>query len=121
MAQKFTDIDDYLASLPEGVRDVVQQVRQTIHAAVPGSEETISYHMPTMLREGRRYVHFSGWAKHIALYPAPEGDAHLVAALQPYASGQGTLRFRLDRPVPYALIGRAAAALAAGLTADHQG
>lgn len=113
MAQKFADIDDYLASLPEGVRGVVQQVRETIHAAVPGSEETISYHMPTMLRDGRRYVHFSGWAKHIALYPAPEGDAALVAALQLYASGQGTLRFRLDRPIPYALIGRAAAALAA--------
>ena len=112
MAQKFADIDDYLASLPEGVRDVVQQVRDTIHAAVPGSQETISYNMPTLLRDGRRYVHFSGWAKHIALYPAPEGDADLVAALQPYASGQGTLRFRLDRPVPYALIGRAAAALA---------
>lgn len=115
MAQ-FTDIDDYLASLPEAARDVVQQIRDTIHAAVPGSQETISYNMPTMVRDGRRYVHFSGWSKHVALYPAPEGDADLVAALEPYASGQGTLRFRLNRPIPYALIGRAAAALA-----DHQG
>lgn len=80
---------------------------------MPGSQETISYNMPTLLRDGRRYVHFSGWTKHIALYPAPEGDAELVAALKPYASGQGSLRFRLDRPIPYALIGRAAAALAA--------
>lgn len=121
MTTTFTDIDDYLASLPEGVRDVVQRIRTTIHAAVPGSEETISYQMPTMLRDGRRYVHFSGWAKHVALYPAPEGDAALVAELQPYTSGQGTLRFRLDRPIPYALIGRAAAALAVHDAAGHQG
>lgn len=112
MPQKFADVDDYLASLSAEARAVVQQIRETIHAAVPGSQETISYNIPTMTRDGRRYVHFSGWAKHVALYPVPEGDEALVAELQPYVSGQGTLKFLLSRPIPYPLIGRAAAALA---------
>ena len=112
MPQKFADVDDYLASLAPEVREVVQRIRETIHAAVPGTQETISYNIPTMLRDGRRYVHFSGWAKHVSLYPAPAGDDALVAELAPYMSGQGTLKFPLNRPIPYALIGRAAAALA---------
>jgi uncharacterized protein YdhG (YjbR/CyaY superfamily) len=58
MAQKFTDVDDYLASLPPDVRAVLQQVRETIHQAVPGAQETISYNIPTMVRDDCRFLHF---------------------------------------------------------------
>lgn len=54
MAQKFTDVDGYLASLPPDVRVVLEQVRQTIRDAVPDAEDTISYNIPTMVRRGRR-------------------------------------------------------------------
>ena len=110
MAQKFTDVDDYLASLPPEVQAVLQQVRETIHQAVPGAQETISYNIPTMVRDGRRFLHFAGWAKHVALYPVPDADEDLAADLAPYVVGQGTLRFSLDQPIPYALIGRVAQA-----------
>ena len=112
MAQKFANVDDYLASLPPDVQAVLQQVRQTIHDAVPDAQETISYNIPTMVRDGKRFVHFAGWAKHVALYPVPEADEDLAADLAPYVVGQGTLKFSLDQPVPYALIGRAAVAAA---------
>ena len=117
MAQQFLDIDDYIATFPNDVRSVLQQIRQTIHAAVPGSQEAISYNIPTMTRDGKRYVHFAGWAKHISLYPLPdteetEGGEALAAALEPYLSGKGTLKFPLRKPIPYELIGRVAALLA---------
>jgi uncharacterized protein YdhG (YjbR/CyaY superfamily) len=113
MVQKFTDVDDYLTSLPPDVRTVLQRVRQTIHDAVPGAQETISYNIPTMVRDGRRFLHFAGWAKHVALYPVPDADEDLADELAPYIAGQGTLRFCLDQPIPYPLIGRAAVAATA--------
>ena len=117
MAQQFLDIDDYIATFPADVQPVLQEIRQTIHAAVPGSGEIISYNIPTMTRDGKRYVHFAGWAKHVSLYPAPEpaeteAGYVMAAELEPYQGGKGTLKFPLNKPIPYDLIGRVAAALA---------
>jgi uncharacterized protein YdhG (YjbR/CyaY superfamily) len=112
MPQKFTDVDSYIDTFPSEVQDVLMKIRRTIHDAVPGSTETISYNIPTMLRDGRRYVHFSGWANHVALYPIPDSSAGLDEELEPYKAGKGTLKFMLNQPIPYELIGRIAAALA---------
>ena len=96
---------------------MLSQIRQTIHAAVPGSGETISYNIPAMTLGGKRYVHFAGWAKHVSLYPAPDLDESeagyaLAAELEPYQGGKGTLKFPLNQPIPYDLIGRVATRLA---------
>ena len=119
MAAKFIDVDDYIATFPAEVQSVLQQIRETIHAAVPGSQEKISYDIPTITRDGKRYLHFAGWAKHVSLYPVPETDeseaGHALAAeMKPYLAGKGTLKFALSKPIPYDLIGRVAARLAEG-------
>ena len=72
MPEHFRDIDHYLASFPPDVQAVLQQIRQEIHRAVPGSAEVISYNIPTMTRGGQRYVHFAGWKAHVSLYPTPD-------------------------------------------------
>ena len=91
---------------------MLQQIRQEIHRAVPGSSEVISYNIPTMTRDGQRYVHFAGWKSHVSLYPTPEVDEDLARELEPYETGKGTLKFSLKKPIPYELVGRVAAALA---------
>jgi uncharacterized protein YdhG (YjbR/CyaY superfamily) len=35
-----------------------------------------------------------------------KGDAKLAKEIAPYAGEKGNLRFPLDRPIPYALIGK---------------
>jgi uncharacterized protein YdhG (YjbR/CyaY superfamily) len=119
VATTFLDIDDYIATFPPDVQQVLSEIRRTIHAAVPGSLEKISYDIPTLTRDGRRYVHFAGWARHVSLYPVPEPDesedgSALAAELEPYLAGKGTLKFPLNKPIPYDLIGRVAARLAEG-------
>ena len=106
-------------AFPAETQSVLQQIRQTIRAAVPDSQETISYDIPTMTRDGKRSVHFAGWAKHVSLYPVPETDETaagqaLAAEFAPYLSGKGTLKFPLTKPIPYSLIARVAARLAEG-------
>ncbi len=112
MPEKFSDIDSYISSFPAEVQSVLAEIRRTIHQAVPGSAEVISYNIPTMTRDGQRYVHFAGWKAHVSLYPTPEADEDLARELEPYEEGKGTLKFPLKKPIPYELIGRIAAALA---------
>jgi uncharacterized protein YdhG (YjbR/CyaY superfamily) len=110
----FTTVDEYIASFPDDVQDVLRRVRATIHEAVPDSGEKISYNIPTVTIGGRHTVFFSGWKNHISLYPIPSGDPDLDAAIEPYKAGKGTLKFPLGDPIPYELIGRIAKALAGG-------
>ena len=111
MAESFETVDAYISSFPDDVQQVLEDVRQALHAGAPGAAERISYQIPTLTLDGRSLVHFAGWKRHVSLYPGPEGDADLDRALAPYRSGRGTLRFPLSDPMPLDLIGRIARCL----------
>jgi uncharacterized protein YdhG (YjbR/CyaY superfamily) len=98
-------IDDYIAGFPAEKRAVLEKIRATIRDAAPDAREVISYRMPTFTQDGV-LVHYAAFKNHIGVYPPVSGDAELEAALAPYAGEKGNLRFPLDRPIPYDLIGR---------------
>jgi uncharacterized protein YdhG (YjbR/CyaY superfamily) len=108
---KFQTVDNYIASFPPDTRRILEGVRGAIRAAAPGTEEKISYDIPTYTLNGERVVYFAGWKHHISVYPIPAGDAELDAALAPYKAARGTLRFPLDKPIPLDLIGTVATTL----------
>jgi uncharacterized protein YdhG (YjbR/CyaY superfamily) len=111
VATNSASIDDYIAALPRDVQEILQEVRRTLHEAVPGSGETISYQMPTITVNGRSLVYFAGWKKHVGMYPIPEGDADFDRDSAPYRAVQSTLRFPYSKPIPYDLIARMAVLL----------
>jgi uncharacterized protein YdhG (YjbR/CyaY superfamily) len=79
--------------------------------AVPEAEEGISYQIPAFKVNGRYFIYFSGYKQHVSLYPAPSFDAFLKGRLAPYLSGKGTVKFPIDKPVPYHLVEDIAKAL----------
>jgi uncharacterized protein YdhG (YjbR/CyaY superfamily) len=102
----FGSIDDYVATFPEDVQKIMKQLRRTIKAAAPQAEEKISYNMPTFTLNGTYLVYFAGWKNHIAFYGAPRGNAEFKEDLSVYETGQGTLKFPLDKPMPLKLISK---------------
>jgi uncharacterized protein YdhG (YjbR/CyaY superfamily) len=112
MVDTYATVEEYIASRPDDVQGVLREIRSTILRLVPAASEKISYQIPTMMLNGRNLVHFGAWKHHIAVYPVPAEDA-LRAELAPYLTGKSTARFPLSEPVPYDLIGRLAAQLAA--------
>jgi uncharacterized protein YdhG (YjbR/CyaY superfamily) len=112
MTDATNDVDGYITSFPAPVREVLTSMRQTLHEAVPEAGEAISYDVASLTLEGRPFVWFAGWSRHVSLYPVPGGDDALTEALAPYRSGKGTLKFLLAAPVPYELVARVGAALA---------
>ena len=112
----FKSVDEYISSFPADVQVILRQVRETILAEVPDAGEKISYQMPTATMNGKSLMHFSAWRKHLAVYPVPPVDDQLAGEIERYRSGKGTLKFPLNQPIPYQLIGRVAEAFVASRT-----
>ena len=100
------NIDDYIADFPADVQEVLQKIRITIKKAAPKAEEAISYKIPTFNLKGQYLIYFAAYKKHIGLYPVPSGDEEFNQEISIYQAGKGTLRFPLDKPIPYKLISK---------------
>lgn len=107
----FETVDEYIASFPAHVGEKLESVRAAIRAAVPGTEERISYGIPTFALGGKYVVYFSGWKEHVSVYPIPDAEPALERELKPHMAGKGTLKFPLTKPMPLDLIARVAARL----------
>lgn len=101
-------VDEYVASFPPEIRDVLERVRAAIHAGVPDGEEKVRYGMGAVMLGGRYAIHFAGWKHHVGLYPVPAFDDPLEQEVAPYRSKKDTVNFPYSRPVPFDLITRMA-------------
>ena len=98
-------IDDYIAAFPTEVRSILEKIRVTIRKAAPGAEEKISYKMPVFTLKGN-LVYFAAFKKRIGFYPPVRGDEKLGNEISIYQGEKGNLRLPLNKPIPYALIGK---------------
>ena len=103
---RFRSIDEYIASFPEDVQKILEEVRATIKAAAPEAGEKISYGMPTFTLNDKYLIYFAGWKNHISIYPIPVGDEAFNKEISQYAAGKGTLKFPIDKPLPLKLIAK---------------
>src|SRR5258705_1426623 len=99
------DIDEYIAGFPNDVQKILEKIRLTIRKAAPDAEETIKYQMPTFTQNGN-LIHFAAFKKHIGLYPVPRGSETFKDELSKYEGAKSTVRFPLDKPIPFPLISK---------------
>ena len=100
-----SSIDEYIASFPDEVQVKLRELRAVIKSAAPEAVEKMSYQMPTFALYGN-LVHFAAYNNHIGFYPAPRAIEIFQSELAQYEGGKGTVRFPLDKPIPYDLIKR---------------
>src|SRR3954451_23698073 len=106
MTGPFTTVDEYVASLPEDVQPVMEEVRRVVRRVVPEVAETISYQMPTFTLDGRPLVHVAAWKKHLGLYPLPPLDGALADEVAPYRGAKDAMHLPYAKPIPYDLVER---------------
>ncbi len=99
-----TSMDEYIATFPDDMQKILQELRSTIKSAAPEAEEKISYGMPTFMLNGKYLIYFAGWKNHISVYPVPTGSDEFNRKIAPYIAGKGTLKFPLDKPLPLDLV-----------------
>jgi uncharacterized protein YdhG (YjbR/CyaY superfamily) len=101
----FSSIDEYIASFPEETQRILQELRAVIREAAPEAVEIISYQMPAFALKGN-LVYFAAWKNHIGFYPTSSGTAEFEQELSIYERSKGSIKFPIDKPLPFDLIRR---------------
>lgn len=98
-------VDEYISRYPENVQVILQKFRETIKKAAPEAKEIISYQMPAFKQNGN-LVYFGGWKNHIGFYPTSSGTFAFKKELSAYEGAKGSVKFPLDKPMPYGLVAK---------------
>ena len=98
-----SDVDRYLAALPDDVRAALEKLRKTIKAVAPIATEKISYGMPMFFHQGM-LVGYAAFKNHCSLFPGGGIIAQFAQELEGYKTSKGTIQFTLDKPLPVTLV-----------------
>jgi uncharacterized protein YdhG (YjbR/CyaY superfamily) len=103
--RQYKTIDEYIATFPKDVRDILEKLRRTIRESAPEAVEAISYGMPAFKLNGKSLVFFAAWKDHIGFYPSdPSAIEAFKKELTPFKQSKGTIQFSLDKPIPLGLV-----------------
>ena len=99
-----TNVNEYLARVPEAARGPVSKMRAAIRSVVPRrATEVISYGIPAFKHEVV-LVWFAAFADHCSLFPTAAVIEKFKNELKGFSTSKGTIHFPLDKPLPVALI-----------------
>lgn len=98
------EVDKYISGFPAEVQKRLNEIRKTIFELAPQATERICMRMPTYDLNGKWFVHFAGFEKHIGFYPQPEGITAFKEKLADYKTSKGAVQFPLNKPLPIDLI-----------------
>ena len=87
-SKKFKTVDEYIASFPADVREILEKIRAVVRKAAPGAEEKISYGMPAY-KLRHNLVYFAAHTNHIGLYPTPSATGAFAKELEALRVGEG--------------------------------
>lgn len=104
MKINYANVNQYIQTFPDNVRQVLDKVRQIILQVAPEATESIAYGMPAYKTYGKPLVYFAAFKNHLGLYATPSGHAEFAKELSPYKQGKGSVQFQFGEPIPYELI-----------------
>lgn len=99
-----TTVDEFITRYPGDVQEILMKIRTLIKQAVPEAKEIINYGIPTFTLNDKNLVHYSAYEKHIGFYPGPKNIEAFRDKVASYETSKGTIKFSLDKPIPYDLI-----------------
>jgi uncharacterized protein YdhG (YjbR/CyaY superfamily) len=102
---KQQSIGEYLSALPEAQRNALMRLRDTIRAAAPDAQETISSGVPAFRYRGKYLVSFGAAKAHVSLF-VMRGAAleRLGEELHGYDTSNTVIRFTPDKPLPTGIV-----------------
>jgi uncharacterized protein YdhG (YjbR/CyaY superfamily) len=103
LKKRFETIDEYIATFPSNVQDILEKLRQTIQDSAPDAKETISYRIPAF-KLNCNLVYFAAFKNHIGFYPTSSAIRKFKKELSHYEVAKGTVRFPINEPIPFDLI-----------------
>jgi uncharacterized protein YdhG (YjbR/CyaY superfamily) len=82
----------------------MQQIEALVREIVPDVVPAIAYGIPTFKREGRNFVHWAGYDRHVGFYPGERTIAAFADAFGGRKHARGSVQFPHSEPMPLDLI-----------------
>lgn len=100
-----SEVDAYLAGIPEPKRSTLEEVRRRILEVVPDAEQAISYGCPAFKVEGKTVAGFAAFKNHLSYLPHSGSVLdELIEETRDYTQTKSALHFPIDEPLPRDLI-----------------
>jgi len=97
------DVEKNINKLDPLQKKIMEKLRKLIQKSAPHAQELMSYGVPAFKLD-RNLVLYSAFKNHIGLYPGPEIIEKFKNELINYETSKGTIKFNLDKSIPYDLI-----------------
>ncbi|HEY9434030.1 MAG TPA: DUF1801 domain-containing protein [Blastocatellia bacterium] len=97
------NITEYINAAPKEAQKKLREIRACIREAAPGAEESMKWGKPAFSYQ-RILVMFAAFKNHIGFYPTPSAVRAFADDLSEFVTGDNSIRFPLDKPLPLPLI-----------------
>ena len=96
-------VDDYIAGFEGEAALRLNKLRDLIRKLAPSAIEKMSYGVPAFYLNDNLMV-YAAFKNHVGIYPTPSAIEAFADKLHQYETSKGTVKFPLDKPMPYDLI-----------------
>jgi uncharacterized protein YdhG (YjbR/CyaY superfamily) len=100
---KPTTVTEYIIAAPQEARKKLREIRAILKKAAPKAKETIKWGYP-VLEEKRILFSYSAHKTHLNFMPTGPALRPFKKELVKYKTGQDTIQFPYDQPLPKTLI-----------------
>lgn len=98
-------MNEYLQNVTGPNQKALVRLCENIKKIVPGTEESLSYGIPTFKYKKRPLLGFTATKRHLSIYPfSPNVIVALQKKLGNFELSKGTIRFTSDNPIPVAIL-----------------
>lgn len=103
-AKKPQSVSEYISQFPLSVSRKLDAIRGLIFELYPQATEKIGYGMPSYKLNGKQFLYFAAFSKHIGFYSYPNVYIEFKEDLKNYKTGKGSVQFPLDEDLPIDLL-----------------
>lgn len=96
-------VGEYIDQAPPETQEKLREMRACLREVAPDAEESLKWSMPAFSLD-RILFTYGGFKHHVGLYPTPAAVAAFEEELEGYETGEGSIQFPLDEPLPLDLI-----------------
>ena len=105
---KPTTVDQYIEAAPKEAQEKLREIRAILKKVAPRAKEGIKWGSP-VFEEKRILFSYSAHKAHLSFMPTGPVLEHFREELGEFKTGQDTIQFPYDKPLPKALIRKLAA------------
>lgn len=98
------DINEYINKQKSPQKEILQKIRRLIKKVEPKATECMNYGVPAFKMRNKNLLMYASFKSHIGIYPEPETIIYFKKELLKYETSKGTIKFNLEKPIPYKLI-----------------